>query len=449
MVRDEARGRAIVRAGRCRWSGLRARADGLLLGLVAACGSDTQTFVDVGGLASVIIVDEDVEVAAESYVVGPGASIVRPLDAAMTTWVLGYGESLEALELPRGRLTLGDAGGALPAPTRAWRVDVDGPRVDAIPPWLAARRVAERTGCRRFTARSLTFPRVGAELAGALLPLEDAALLTTTGGRFVRLGRAGAEVLSLPEGTPFLGGWSGRGTSWLVGPGFASGALDAGFTSVGPPVPLDPSGPIIVDGPHDDAAPFELFALDLSFAVAHFDGLRWRRIVEPPTSLPGRGGRGIAWVAPGRAAVVGLAPGAVVEVSASGVATSVSIDIQSTVLDDDLWRIAWVAGVGPVVGTRDNVAFVRGADGAWRQLPLSPVSPRADVFVSLGDGGFLAGGTDGVFGQWTRLGTTCTTELLGVGDTAYRAIRLGTDLLFVSEGGAEAIQYTVMTPVPR
>lgn len=428
------------------------RARGLAAGLVvvAACASDTLLFVDVAGFASVVVVDEQVELVAESYATGADAAVVRPLDAATIAWVLAYDDPLDALALPAGRLTLGDAGGALPSPQRVWRVDGAGVSIEPLSPRLAALRVAERTGCRRFASRSFTFPRLGGEFPAALLPLtEDAALLTTTGGRFLRLGRQGPEVLSRPEGAPYLGGWSGRGASWLVGPGFATGSLEAGFERLEPSAPLDMSGRLLVDGPHDDSAPFELFALDKDLAVAHFDGLRWRRILEPPTSMPPRTGRGLVWIAPGRAAIVGPLSRAVLEVDTSGAVVTVPIDLTDGVLDDDVWQIDWMPGVGPVVGTRDNAVFARRPDGAWMQLPPSPVTPRADLFLTLADGSFLAGGMDGVFGQWTRLGTTCTTELVGVSDSGYRGLGLGTDLLFVSEGNDEAIQYTRMTPLPR
>ncbi len=419
------------------------------MGLLAACGGDAPAFVDAEGLASCVVVDVQDELVAEAHAVARGDPVVRPFDAGYATWVLGYQESLDALDLPFGRLTLGDAGAALPTPLRAWRVDAEGARVEPLAARLSGLRVAERTGCRRFASRSQTFPRVAGEYVAALLPLaRDAALLTTSSGRFIRLGREGAEVLARPEGTPYQGGWSGRGRSWLVGPGFASGSLD-GFELLEPSVPIDVSGPLLVDGPHDEAAPFELFALDPNFGLAHFDGLRWRRILDAPASPPSGGARSLAWVAPGRAAIVGLAPRALLEVDAEGVALQVPIDVPPNVRDDSLWRVAWVDGVGPLVGTRNNVVFARRADGGWRLLPTAAVTPRADVFLSLGDGGFLSGGMDGVFGQWTRLGTTCTLELVGVGDSAYRALRLDDDLVFVSEGGDEAVQYTWMTPLRR
>ncbi|MCK6549444.1 hypothetical protein L6R52_26630 [Myxococcota bacterium] len=329
---------------------------------------------------------------------------IHALHYACPAAVLGLSPGVQS-PLPDGE------GHPLPPAEGVWSAEVgDGgatPWAAAAPPAL---RVARTVRCARYelvrvtipgtstytSTTSFTFPILGiADGDGVIVAIND--------GRFFRVTPSGSEPLSVAPGTPYLAHYRAPdGELWLFGPGgaLARGDFARGFEEM----PSSPTSTGVLRawlaGPRDPDAPFELYALDDSGAMARFsDGVwqsagRVRRNGDEPIVFAG-----IQWVRPGEAFVVAetVDPGLRIRGT-----TPEEEEILPMTRTPSLRTLGWLPAWGLVAATHSARIFTRHADAdEWTQLYDSPLTsgfsqlPKILAIAGLDEGMLVGGGLDG------------------------------------------------------
>ncbi len=191
-------------------------------------------------------------------------------------------------------------------------------------------------------------------------------------------------------------------TIYLYGPSgtVAEGTPQLAFQTTRPPVLLTNALNAWLDGPRDDRVPAELFALDDSGAIEHFDGTRWRTLLDPGPARSFLGHGGIAWIAPGEAIAVGSLQSQIIRHHDG----ALYIEDLPTGAADRPSSVAVIPNVGTVVGT-DRGALYLDRGGSW-ELMESPLDGKGVVGIVPFLDGFIfgrvnTGGTEGEIAQWT------------------------------------------------
>lgn len=422
-------------------------AGGLLVAwLGAACGSDQLRWVGAPSTRAVILFDFTVSGLSSgvAYEVSESqAQLVTPSPDLSRVYALGYRESLAELGLKAGPLTLTGPGLPLPTPSTIARLDVSG---GSPGPWTALAEppsevrditVSELVKCAAY-ATPTYFRLSGTERAVPTLLLkldESRALIADSDGKFFEVSPDSARRLTeLSTSTPHFAGFRrGDGELWLAGPNgrVAHGNPTTGFLPA-PSLNHATSGLKITGAPAGQA--LELFALTTSLAIEHFDGQRWRVLVEESGSaaLPSR--IGLAWIGPGRVAVIGARSNEVWEVDLNGTITAVRLPVT---LPDALFSIANLEGFGPIAASRYGAIFRR--TDRWDSFPMLPTLARVDVMMPIDGRGFLAGGEGGELSQWTPEAGYCPTFVAGTGGSLDQGVNLGRDLVLAVSAEAERI----------
>lgn len=409
--------------------------------LLAGCGRAV-AHLDSAALASVALVELEPAPYVRAYDLTEDP-LELAAQADVTTYALGFDAPLAALELPTGELRVGPVGAPLPAAARARALLPDetawGPIPERATTALAALRLPDAEPCRTFEATSYSVPAEAGDYPTLALPLDGARVLVATiGGRFYQVQAGGVESLPLPRTTPRLAGFARDGELWLVGPGteVVVGTPDRGFTrALELPFPAPPGSTI--DG-SPAGAPLEVYVADHGLRVARFDGEAWRILLSESRVLAERARARVTWLAEREFALVGTGVARVVEytVAPQGWVLSqavVELDLPVRASPDSLWSMEHVPAVGPLIGTRNNVLFVR-RGGAWQRLSEGLGTPRADVIFGWGDGHYASGGQSGLMVERRPWDEACPPLELPAGPTARAAAPLADGFVVVSTG---------------
>lgn len=156
-------------------------------------------------------------------------------------------------------------------------------------------------------------------------------------------------------------------------------------------------------GPQESAGDpevLELFALDSSGLIEHFDGERWRQLIGPDgsRSLDGKTG-GIVWLAPGEALAAGSYTGALIRIKDR----ELSLETVGSP-NDRPSAIARIPNFGIVIGT-DAGALYRFDNNSWTMLE-SPLDGRSIIAIAPFRRGFVFAhetdeGSAGELIEWT------------------------------------------------
>lgn len=349
---------------------------------------------------------------------------------------LAYERSLSDLGLRSGPLEPSPVGGLLPTSgATIFELNVEPGGLGAwkemaqLPASLESLRLTELLPCAHFEPQYYRLPATQNLEAQIGLAIDEGhALVGINDHRFFEVGRSGARLLTeLSTATPHHSGFrSSSGELWLAGVDgrMVRGTVAGGFTPA-PPLEVPATG-VVLDGAHEDA-PFELYALSADLRLARFDGSRWSTLTSSG-AIDDRARHRLAWIEPGKVAVIGPATDRVLEIQASGRVQSVAVDVALT---DSVFAVAHVDRVGTFIGTRNGRAFLRTADG-WKEQRGAPSTVKVDVIAAAGDGGMLMGGEGGELVEWSPGYGYCPLVSLGTGRRIEFAVSLGRDLVIVS-----------------
>lgn len=415
--------------------------------LGAACGSDRLRWVDAPAARAVILFDFTVSGLSSGVayeVSDTDAQLVTPSPDLSLVYALGYDQSLAELGLQAGPLTVAGPGLPLPAPATVSRLEVSGgtpgqwTTLAEAPAEVRDIKVSELVKCAAFATPSY-FRLSGTERAVPTLLLklsEQSALIADSDGKFFEVTADSARRLTaLSTSTPHATGFRrGDGELWLAGRNghVVHGDPTTGFLPA-PSLNHTRSSNVKITGAPAGQA-LELFALTSSLAIEHFDGERWRVLVEErgPAGLLSR--VGLAWIGPGRAAVIGARSDEVWEVDLSGTVNVVKLPVT---LPDALYSIGNLEGFGPILASRYGAIFRR--TDRWDAFPMLPSLARVDVLMPIDGRGFLAGGEGGELSQWTPESGYCPTFATGTGSSLDQALNLGRDLVLAVSAPAERV----------
>lgn len=418
----------------------------LLLALLAsACGSDQLRWLNGTGMKSVLLFDFTLSgpSAGAAYEVSEAeALLVTPSPDLARVYALEYAVTLAELGLKPGPLTLAQPGLPPPTPTTVSRLEVVG---GAPTQWTGLREepeevrglaVSELVKCAAFSPPTY-FRLSGTErtVPSVLLKLDEStALIGNNEGKFFEVSAESARLLTvLSTSTPHdVGFRRADGEIWLAGPKgrVAHGDLVNGFVEA-PPLHYTKSAIKLTGAP---AGPLELFVVTSSLGVEHFDGTEWRVLVEESGPSPQPSRIGLAWIAPGKVAVLGAKTNVIWEVDRSGAVTTIELPV---VLPDALFSISNLEGVGPIAGSRYGALFRR--SDRWNMFPMLPSLARVDVLMPIDGQGFLAGGEGGELSQWTPDAGYCPPFYSGTGGSLDHGINLGRDLVLTVSADVERI----------
>jgi hypothetical protein len=411
--------------------------------LLAGCGR-TVAHLDDTDLASVVLVELEPEPYVRAYDLADEGLELAARDG-ITTYALGYGASLAALELPTGELRVGPTGAPLPAALRERALapgESEWTPMVAPSKGLSALRLPDGEPCRTFEAISYSMPVEPGDYPTLALPIDDArVLVATVSGRFYQVQASGVEPLSLPRTTPHIAGFARDGELWLVGPGteVVVGTPDRGFTRMLDLPFAAPPGSSIDGSPAD--SPLEVYVADHGLRVARFDGERWRILLSESRPIAERVRARVSWLSERAFVMLGTGIARVVEhtVAPQGWVLSeavIELDIPVRSSPDSLWTMDRLSDAGPIIGTRNNVLFARRSDG-WVRLVEGLGTPRADVIFGSGDGHYYSGGQGGLFVERRPWDEACPPLELPAGPTARAAAPLADGFVVVSTGLAD------------
>ncbi|MFO0725418.1 MAG: hypothetical protein U1E65_16665 [Myxococcota bacterium] len=385
--------------------------------------------------------------SATAYEIDSGVALELSVPES-TTKVFGvaYPEPLSGLGLAPGVLSLSPVGGTLPSTPTAVALEVkDGipgewVPLSTSPPEITSLRFGQLTPCADFSATYIHLPGTVGASPSVMVPLgTNRALVGTNKGQFFTVADAEATPrTNLSTSTPFLGGWeTEQGEIWLAGPAgrVMHGDPDRGFYAAPSMNNRELNGLAITGAP--PGHPFELFVVTSSVGVEHFDGTSWR-ILVPPSAIPVDSTRiQVVWIGPGKAAVLGLAIPRVLEVDTAGNRQTFDVSLNGP---DSLFALSYVPGIGPMMGTRYGILFVRNAQG-WTPLEMPPSTARDDFILPYGmPGGYLVGGEGGSFLQFIAGFGYCDQKRAMVGRSVDGALVVGQDLIFgVASPDAEVL----------
>jgi len=416
----------------------------LLLAFGALGCSQSEAFLSSRGLASMLLIDMQGQIATVTAYDLAGDTIVRqPAPETGELFVVGLASPLDALDLAPGKVEVTAAGRPLPSGSYH-QLDGGGwTELAELPVAARALQLAYIDRCARFVSTDRVLSRRGLEIPTFALPLDpEHVMIGHTDGVFTVVTTT-AVTVHAEYGAPY-GGGSVRGEElWLVGPGtrVQHGHPSRGFVDA-PPLPFAISGnrAQVATSPPETA--LEVFVTDSSLAVAYFDGTSWRTIRAATPIEEGSDRReGIAWMAPGLAAFIGDSNDSVTELGASGFQRAVHLDLPLRGTADTLFSVRYITEVGVVLASRYSVTFRR-IDGHWERLALARVTPSAIAIVDLG-GSFIVGGQDGVFFEY-REGDVLCAPIAGLGyERADAAARLGSGV--VTLGPREEGEFVLVT----
>ncbi len=430
-----------------RWSRTIGPAGPLLLALLcSACGSDQLRWLDASGTKSVLLFEFTLSgpSSGAAYEVSDAeAMVVTPSPNLRRVYALGYSVPLAELGLKPGPLTLAKPGLPPPTPATVSRLEVIGGApaqwtdLGETPDEVRGLAVTELVKCAAFSPPTY-FRLSGTEktVPSLLLKLDESkALIANNEGKFFEVSPDSARQLTeLSTSTPHdVGFRRADGEIWLAGPKgrVAQGDLVHGFVEA---PALHYTKPALKLTGSPAGQPLELFVVTSSLAVEHFDGARWRVLVEASGPAPQPSRIGLAWIGPGKVAVIGAKTNVVWEVDLSGTITTIELPV---VLPDALFSIANLEGVGPVAASRYG-AFFRRSD-RWNMFPMLPSLARVDVLMPIDTQGFLAGGEGGELTQWTPEAGYCPPFYSGTGGSLDLGVTLGRDLVLAVNADRERI----------
>lgn len=428
----------------------------------AACAPGDR-FVATGGAASLILaaVEPGAVAQLEAVRLTPETVIFRPesSDRRAELYAILYEETLEALALDEGPLTLGSPGRTLSAiatPARVHQLIIDGAppgdwtELAALPSALADLDIALPAPCVRFEDTTRRLEAAASEVTAVAELLDSRSVLLGFGGNHLyRSDRSGDVPLpDLLPGATITDSFRdpNDGTLWLLG---QDGRLwhghpdRGGFTQAPATIPLAPGfgDPVAIDGRYG-AGPFELFVATSSHAVFWFHQGQWE-LARPPSGPIVMGSRTrIAWAGEGEAVLLGISTEHLVEIR-GGQAETVRFALPRQATPDGLFEVRYVEGYGPLVGTRYNVLLER-PSRIWRTLTALPAPSTPKVYlITRIDDGILSGGDSATLTQYfpgygyceaMYLGVQNITEVLPV-EGGLLAIgggsSLGTDIIFL------------------
>jgi hypothetical protein len=404
---------------------------------LCACGDADVLFLSTEGLTSLVLAEIDGErVELSAYDTTTALRPSRPASGQL--YVLGYPTPLDALGLTPGPLTLDPAGVALPTPTARHRLDASAwTPLAADPEFVRTTRISYVQRCARFRTRVFAVPTPPGDEVSVALPLDERRVLvgTRTGLAFEVTTDDMTPYTRLSTTTLFAGGLNAGDELWLADAEvIRRGHPERGFTSL-PRLPTPLVGQIVLDVSRE-GEPFELFAVDTSLRAMHFDGARWTEL-RAPSPQAARVRPGVVRLGPGRAAMIGTGTSTVIELSVDAAERARVLALPSRPASPDtVWSLAYVPGLGPLLGTRYAVIY-RWDAGTWTALPLSSTTPRADVFFALDAAGhFMAGGQDGLFVQRLSTGEICEPSQASGSDGARAIAPLGSGYVLASVDGS-------------
>lgn len=319
--------------------------------------------------------------------------------------VLGYAQTLEDLGFEVGPVPLDPEGRPVPTPTwvRAWSPEDDVPtfrRVAALPAEALALRLGGQAPCPRLEAEPVTLAPSPREphFLGAID--EARALLGTDRGVFLVESATVSLLRELaPEAAysglyvPALGAavYVARADGQIF-----SGRPGEGFRRVAQLPPVLPAG-LAGFGAGPDLV---LYGLSSTSTIHRWEGARLetQRVLLDPVRGPRLGAfgpRSVVVYRGGRQSVVELAEW-------PQPPKEQLLDLQP---DDELRGLRNIVGLGPVLASRDGLAFRRG-DVAWELHFDSPTATTPFV-LEQAFGGTLFGGEDAVLGLILRDGQSC------------------------------------------
>lgn len=415
----------------------RALALAVVVAAVSACGDADVLFLSTEGLSSLVLAEIDGErLELSAYDTTTALRPSRPASGQL--YVLGYASGLDALRLEPGPLALDPAGVALPTPGARYRLDeLAWTALEADPEFVRTTRVSYTQRCARFNTRVFSVPTPPGDEVSVALPLDERRVLvgTRTGLAFEVTAAGMTPYTRLSTTTLFAGGLMAGDELWLADADvIRHGHPERGFTAL-PRLPTPLVGQIVLDVSRE-GEPFELFALDGALRAMHFDGARWTEL-RAPSPQAARVRPGIVRLGPGHAAMIGTGTSTVIDLYVNAAERTRALALPSRPSSPDtVWSLAYLPGLGPLLGTRYAVIY-RWDAGTWTPLPLSASTPRADVFFAFDAAGhFMAGGQDGIFVERLATSEICEPTQASGSDGARAIAPLGSGYVLASVDGA-------------
>lgn len=392
----------------------------LITGAVAAChpAPALLTMPDPGNAKTAVYIATGEGRAPMIYISdlarAPGLpDIARIEGQTVELSVIYYACPPDILRLPTGLVPVVEDGHPLPGGAAAYRATItdDGPSPWSKvlhPPAAKALKIEREIACAKFDLVTIDLIGTGASFGVFAIPVGDEEVLVSVPDiGFFRVTPYSYEEVPEMRDLPGVAYFKEREDRvWLYGSGntLAVGDPRTGVFERRERF-QDMRGPSLrgwITGANE-GDPFELFIFHDRNVIARFDGTSWTKLYQGSSETEGFAlFGGLAWFGPGDVIAVWDNYDNPLRVTTSTAMVETALPIDS---GDQHTVIKNIPGLGPISGTRDGRAYVRGEDGRWTNYPGAPVGNLFRSFfpdmsaMALLDDGVLIGGGDGSFTQ--------------------------------------------------